>query len=143
LSNEEPGWYQFDSSIELIDAADVPEDLRVICTWRPRDGVKPEVFRFGLYVGSSRIYAVDVGPLDEHKNNKAGKGRPMWMKFVGGIHEHFWSDDGYGYAEKIDIDLNNIEAVWGIFLSGAGINNQCKFSHPDKAVQHGQKELGL
>lgn len=145
LSNHDPGWFQFESAIALNDgAAEIPENLRIICTWRPHNGDKPATFRFGLFVGASRVYAIDVGPLDQHKNNKSGRGRPMWMKFVGGIHEHLWSDDGdgYGYAEKIELNgIEDIESAWSIFLSKAGLNNSHKFSHPDKAIQSGQKGL--
>lgn len=89
---------------------------------------------------TARIYAIDVQPAGGHTNDKAGKGRPLYMKTIGGIHEHTWSDDGqrYGYAEPIEVPLDRPEIIWKIFLKRAGID-PAEFFHPD----NNQPELQL
>ena len=115
------------------------------CLWRPRIRDRPGVFACGLFAEvASRIYAIDVGPLDDHTNNKAGRGRPFWGKHVGGIHEHTWSDDGerYGYAEPINgLSADDPEGTWREFCNRAHLRCAHLFVHPDSAVNAGQAGL--
>jgi len=120
------------------------EGLLVRCLWRPKICDRPGVFVCGLFAEiASRIYAIDVGPMDDHTNNKAGRGRPFWGKHVGGIHEHTWSSDGgYGYAEPIEgVTIDDPEGTWREFCKRANLQCAEPFVHPDPSVNAGQGGL--
>lgn len=78
--------------------------------------------------------------MSRHKNSK-GKGRPLYGQVIQGTHIHTWSDDGYGYAEPLDLPKppEGSEA-WKRFVNGAGIINST-FVHPDKDINAGQQVL--
>ena len=119
-----------------------PGGLYIIGQWKRRDGVKPEVWEFGLHYGrGDRIYAIDLQPLAFH-TNKIGVGRPFFRQRIRGIHEHTWSDEGYGYVEAFAVDPADGGSAWTQFARRAGII-ATPFVHPDKAINDGQQELGL
>jgi len=142
LNHAEPVWFEFRSALEYVDdATETPEGLMVVCQWKRKDGVKPENWTFGLLYGGDRIYAIDMQPLSCHTNT-VGQGRPQFLRRIRGIHEHSWSEEGYGYAEPFAPTPVDGRAAWIEFLRRAGIVQE-PFVHPDKAINDGQQELGL
>lgn len=142
LNHSDPVWHEYRSALEFEDdTTETPEGLFVVCLWKQRDGVKPEIWYFGLFCSNDRIYAIDVHPLSSHKN-KAGRGRPFFQKTIIGSHEHTWSVDGGGYAEPIALDPADGPTAWRRFIAGAGIADEA-FVHPDKAINEGQQVLDI
>lgn len=58
------------------------------------------------------------------------------------MHEHTWSEEGYGYVAPFSLDPVDGPSVWKAFVAGARIADP-GFVHPDKAINDGQQELGL
>lgn len=143
LNREQPCWHQFESAVAVGESEVAAEGLLVRCMWRPRIGMRPAALRLGLFaLQGLRIYAVDVGPVDEHKNVKAGRGRPFWGKEVGGVHEHTWSGDGDGYAEPLDgLTEQNPQRAWALFTERTGLVDRYGFRHPESGVDFGQGSL--
>lgn len=135
LNTEIPCWLMFESAIEVIpNAADpapiVPQGLLVRCQWKPRVDELPSNFSIALFLGKERLYAIDVNKFGRHTNN-CGNGRPLYKQVIGGIHEHTWSDDGYGYAEPIDESLvEDFEIAWRLFLTRANLECDHAFVAP-------------
>lgn len=141
LNRENPAWQQFETAISFDEEdSEVVEGVSLKCLWRPQVGIKPAVSALGLFIDDARAYAIDVAPLGRHKNNKAGRDRPMYGNEIDGIHEHTWSDDGgYGYAEPWNgVEISDFSQVWPEFLRRSNIKYIGKFIHPDQAKQAGQ-----
>lgn len=113
----------------------------VVGQWKRAEGPKPENWTFSLLFGADRLYALDVQPLVFHTND-VGKGRPYFKKRIEGIHEHTWSEEGYGYAEPFSLTASTGPAAWKEFLMRAGIAQE-PFVHPDKAINSGQQLLDI
>lgn len=142
LNHIEPAWFEYRSALEFEDdPTETPEGLQIICQWKRADGAKPENWTFSLLSGADRIYALDVQPLAFH-TNRTGFGRPYFGKRLEGIHEHTWSEDGYGYAEPFVLRPVRGPEAWKEFLTRAGIADE-PFVHPDKAINSGQQTLDL
>lgn len=133
-------WVECRIPLQFGDEAEVREGFFVMCQWKKRGRSVPEQWKFAVMFNNERIYAIDVQPASGHTNNKAGKGRPLYMQEISGIHEHTWSGDGpgYGYAEPIEVPLDHPEVIWRVFLKRAGIEPG-EFFHPD----NNQPELAL
>lgn len=141
LHRREPAWYEYRSALQFEDdPTETPEGLSVVCQWKPKSGVKPENWKFGLLYRAERIYAIDLQPLAYH-TNRVGHGRHYYRQRVQGSHEHTWSGEGYGYAEPFTLGIGGEEA-WQEFLHRAGIND-APFEHPDPAVREGQQRLDI
>lgn len=113
----------------------------VVCQWKPKDGVKPENWTFGLICQGARICAIDIQPLTHH-TNRVGRDRPLFQQRIRGNHVHSWSPEGYGYAEPLTLTPIDGKIAWSAFSKLAGII-EIPFTHPDKAINQGQQELGL
>lgn len=124
------GWLSTRMSVQFADEFEVSDEVYLMCQWREKAKAVPEFWTFSLFFKDARIYAIDVQPTHLHQN-KVGKGRRFWGQEVGGIHEHLWSDDGYGYAEPIEIQLSRPDVIWRMFLKRANFQD-CDFSHPDQ-----------
>lgn len=124
------GWVEAKLLVQFSDEMVVAEDFVVSCQWRKQGRKIPEHWCFSVLYQGDRIYAIDVQPEGKHMNS-AGKGRPFYKQWINGVHEHFWTDEGYGYAEPIDVPLGQPEIVWRIFLSRANIF-LADFFHPDE-----------
>lgn len=124
-------WFQARIILEYADEVALPEDLYVHCQWIKRVKSIPEQWTFAVMYNDCRIYAIDVQPQDAHGNNRAGKGRPYFKQEIPGIHEHTWSQEGYGYAEPIEVPLDQPEIIWQMFLARANIGRR-DFYHPDQ-----------
>ncbi len=93
LNGAEPCWLMFESAIEVSNelnqrGAITPEGLRIICQWRAGIGEAPAIYVFGLFLGSDRIYAIDVNRIGYHTNGNAGKGRPLYGRKIGGVRAY-------------------------------------------------------
>ena len=142
LNHTAPVWYEYRSALEYVDdPTETPEGLSIVGQWKCKDGLKPENWTFGLFFEGVRVYAVDVQLLSYH-TNKVGQGRPFFCRSIHGIHEHTWSEEGYGYAEPFALNPVEGRAAWTEFLARASISDS-PFVHPDKAINDGQQELGL
>ena len=142
LNHSDPVWYEYRSALEYADdPTETPEGLMVVCQWKRKDGLKPETWNFGLFFSGGRIYGIDSNELQKH-TNKVGVGRPYFRRTIDGIHEHTWSEEGYGYVEPFALASVDGPSVWKAFVAGAGIADP-GFVHPDKAINDGQQELGL
>jgi hypothetical protein len=142
-NRKDGGWYEFKSAVADAKTGVIFENVYVSAQWRPALGHRPAVFNLNLLLDTERVYAIDIQPLDMHKNN-VGVGRPYYKKHISGIHEHTWSNDGYGYAEPISsIDTNNQRGFWELFLNKANIEPNGNFVHPDSAIDAGQGKLPL
>lgn len=135
LNGNEPCWHMFESAVEVTDGQQggiIPEGLRIICMWRAGVGELPPIYALGLFVGGERVYAIDVNRIGFHTNGKAGRGRPLYGKKIGNVHEHTWSDDGgYGYAEPLTLDLvAGFEDAWKLFCERAKLDYQHGFCDP-------------
>jgi hypothetical protein len=124
------GWIEGRIPVQYADDPEVSSELYVVCQWKKRGTFAAEQWKFALFRGTDRIYAIDVQPDGGHTNDKAGRGRPLHMERIGGVHEHTWSKEGYGYAEPIDLPLDQPEVIWKKFLKRAGIAPG-DFFHPD------------
>lgn len=130
LGAHDPSYYQYESALaDDPDTLVAVEGLRVTCKYRPSVLGKPEVTNLSLLIGSERVYALDHGRWYRHKNNKGGRGRPFWGQSFVGSHQHFWSDDGYGYAEPLDEPANPQDA-WQKFLELGNFKAEFAFVHP-------------
>ncbi len=142
LNHTDPVWCVCRSALQYEDdPTETPEGLYIIGQWKRRDGVKPEVWEFGMHHGQDRIYAIDIQPLAFH-TNRVGEGRPFFHRRIRGMHEHTWSDEGYGYVEALGLDPADGASAWNQFVMCAGIVDT-SFIHPDRAINDGQQELGL
>jgi hypothetical protein len=142
LNHSDPVWYEYRSALEYEDdPTETPEGLMVVCQWKCKDGLKSETWNFGLFFGGGRICGIDSNELQKH-TNKVGVGRPYFRRTIHGIHEHTWSEEGYGYVEPLALVPVDGPSVWKAFVAGAGIADP-GFVHPDKAINDGQQELGL
>ena len=142
LNHSDPVWYEYRCALDYIDdPTETPEGLMVVCQWKRKDGLKPETWNCGLFFNGGRIYGIDSNELQRH-TNKAGAGRPYFRRTIDGIHEHTWSEEGYGYVEPLALVPVDGSAVWKAFVARAGIADP-GFVHPDKAINGGQQELGL
>lgn len=140
LDRTNPRWYIFETALENAHGI-VLEGIKVIAQWSPSLHERRETISIGLHLGAARVYAIDVNPHGQHKNN-SGRGRPAHGKLINGTHEHTWSEDGYGYAEDLDIDgISDLAVVWYEFLQRANIEFPYAFVHPDPALNAGQTGL--
>lgn len=122
-------WYQSRIILLYSDEVAIPEGLYVHCQWQRRMKSIPERWNFSVMYEDQRIYGIDVQPSSPHRND-AGKGRPLYKKVIDGTHEHTWSEEGYGYAEPINVPRNQPEIIWQMFLKRANIAPG-DFFHPD------------
>lgn len=122
-------WVSCRVNVQLHSEAAVREQFYVECQWRRRGNSIPEHWTFNLIYQGSRIYALHVQPMSKHPNH-IGKGRPFYKHEIDGVHEHLWVDEGDGYAEPINVPLNQPEVMWRMFLSKANIDPG-DFFHPD------------
>jgi hypothetical protein len=142
-NRKDGGWYEFISAVADSNTGVVFEGVSVNAQWRPAVGDRSAVFYVGLVMDNARVYAIDVAPLDRHKN-MIGAGRPYYKQEITGAHEHTWSAEGGGYAEPVTaIDASNQHDVWSLFLKNANIEQNGSFVHPDSAVSSGQGRLLL
>lgn len=123
------GWLSARLSVQFSDEFEVSDKVWVVCQWRERAKAVPEHWTFSLFCREARIYAIDVQPAHLHENKV--KGHPYSGQEIGGIHEHFWTSEGYGYAEPISVPLDRPDVIWEMFLKRANFA-QCDFSHPDQ-----------
>jgi len=99
----------------------------------------PERLYFGLFVQSSRSFAVDEGGFTRHRN-KVGIGRPFYQETIGHPHMHIpVLEASYGYAEPMGREP--AEQLWQIFLQRANIHDAPVFNLPDEIGQDGQLRL--
>jgi hypothetical protein len=136
-------WVEYTTALEN-DAGVALTNVLLRAQWQPSVGARPEAFNFAVFIGSERVYAIDVAPLGKHKNNKGGRDRPKFDQHISGVHEHTWSDDGDGYAEDIDVpNITDLQTAWSEFLRRANIEYTHEFVHADPARAGGQDVLGL
>ena len=122
-------WVSCRINVQLHSEAAAREQFYVECQWRTRGNRIPEQWTFNLIYQGNRIYALHVQPMGKHPN-KVGKGRPFYKQEIDGIHEHIWVDEGDGYAEPINVPLDDPETIWKMFLRRANIDSGA-FYHPD------------
>lgn len=123
-------WVEAKLILQFADEYQVPQRLYALCQWRKKQRHIPEHWTFSLFYLDCRIYALDMQPDKRHDNVSAGKGRPCYTDVIYGSHEHTWSKEGYGYAEKIDLPEKEPEIIWNMFLKRTGIAKG-DFHHPD------------
>lgn len=141
LGSPSPAFFQYDSSIALdTETLVAVEGMRVVCRYRPSINGKPEVLALSLLIENDRVYALDYGKWYRHVNNKGGRGRPMWGERFRGSQQHFWSDDGYGYAEPL-ADPANPEDAWRQFLTLGNFEANFPFVHPLSGGDKDQRVL--
>ena len=141
--NKTPPHYEFFSAVNL-ETMEIMEGVAVRAAWRrsPYEGVTPK-YNFGLHLGlKNRVYALDIAPLDQHLN-KVGNGREFYRKRISGSHEHFWTPEGYGYAEPLaeNIVASNMESQWLYFCERVNIIQNIEFTSPDFNSESGQGSL--
>lgn len=126
-------WIEARIPVQFTDEPEISGELYVMCQWKKKGNVAPEQWKYALFCRDERVYAIDVQPAGRHTNDKAGKGRPLYLERIGGIHEHTWSKEGYGYAEPINVPLDQPEVIWRMFLHRANISldGDGEFFHPD------------
>ncbi len=140
LDRVSPQWFAYETALESEEGF-VLEGIIVRAQWSPGMHERPEQYSLGLHSGSARIYAIDVNPLGQHKNN-SGEGRPQFGQLISGIHEHSWSQDGYGYAEDLDIaGITDLAVAWREFLIRTNVEFPYEFVHPDASRNLGQAGL--
>ncbi|MCQ4245576.1 hypothetical protein CXK93_12240 [Stutzerimonas decontaminans] len=99
----------------------------------------PERLYFGLFVQSSRCFAVDNGGFTRHRN-KVGRGLPFYQQTIGHPHMHVpVLEASYGYAEPVE--NQTAEQLWQLFLERANILGAPKLNLPDDIGQDGQLRL--
>jgi hypothetical protein len=135
-----PQWFEFVSVCRVRN--EIREDLFFRSQFRARKTVSVgkaaidcrEQFNAALCAGGERIFAVDADSTP-HKN-RVGRGRPWYNKPVGTrCHIHTWSAEGYGYAEPITPDLDDIESLMDYFLPRANLTLVGGFTHPLRGIQ--------
>lgn len=99
----------------------------------------PERLYFGLFVQSSRSFAVDNGGFTRHRN-KVGRGLPFYQQTIGHPHMHIpVLEASYGYAEPVE--HQPAEQLWQLFLRRANILGAPNLNLPDEIGQDGQLRL--
>jgi hypothetical protein len=135
-----PQWLEFVSVCRIRN--EIREDLFFRSQFRARKTVSvgkasmdyQEQFNAALCAGGERILAVDADSTP-HKN-KVGHGRPWYNRAVGTrCHIHTWSAEGYGYAEPVSPDLDDIESLIDFFLPRANLTLVGGFTHPLHGTQ--------
>ncbi|WP_156404451.1 hypothetical protein [Curvibacter sp. PAE-UM] len=116
-------------AVQLDQEAEVREQFFVECQWRKRGNKVPEHWVFNLIYQGNRIYALHAQPTSKH-SNQVGRGRSYFEMEIDGVHEHVWVEEGDGYAEPIQVPLDQPEVIWKIFLKRANIGEH-DFFHPD------------
>ena len=113
-------WIEARMALQFSDEVEVAEQLLVICQWRKKGRTIPEHWTFAVLYRDQRIYAIDVQPTSIHENDKAGKGRPFYLKEIDGVHEHHWTEESvYGYAEPINVPIGQPEIVEDVLQARA------------------------
>ena len=140
LSN--PQWIEFFSACRVEN--EIREDVMFRAQYRAKkiipmgsaELILPEIFNAALFAGPFRILAVDAESTSH--TNKTGIGRPLHKKRLDGrSHIHTWSEDGYGYAEPINLESDCIEALITEFLPRANLALTGGFIHPQSGMQLG------
>jgi hypothetical protein len=124
------GFIESKMLLRFADEVEVAEALWVSFQWRKKGLKMPEHWICSVIYQRARIYAIDVQPHTKHYNS-VGKGRPGYKEWIGGIHEHLWDDEQYGYAVPIEMPLDQPEVIWKKFLKRAKIYPG-DFYHPDE-----------
>lgn len=139
-NNTNPRWLEFVSVCEIHN--EIREDLffrtqfraaKVIVAGGATIALNP-VYNAAITAGGERIIALDAD--DTPHTNGVGVGRRWYKKTLAGrYHLHHWCDEGYGYAEPVDAQLDDIELLVGHFLPLANLQLRGGFLHP----LHGQQ----
>lgn len=136
-SRNDAQWWKWDCAIEVEGR--VPESARIVMQWRPAVGAAAEKIYCALLYRTNRIYAVDFDPDGRH-TNKIGKGRKYFRVTIGpGTHEHFWTEQGDGYAEPIQPDFASLSLLFEYFCKGANLSVDGGFLAPPSV----QLDLGI
>ena len=69
--------------------------------------------------------------LDQRHSNKVGEGRPYHRQIVDApVHEHTWSNDGYGYVEPLDSSLDTLIKLFEHFCAETNLKVEGRFKPP-------------
>ena len=137
-----PQWIEFFSACKI--ESEVREDVmfraqfraKKIVTMESAEIILPEIFNAAICVGQHRIFALDSESTTH--TNRTGKGRPLYQaRLDGRTHLHTWSEEGYGYAEPIVLELDSIEGLVAEFLPRANLTLTGGFLHPLSGAQLG------
>lgn len=122
-------WLSFRIPVQVNSEAAIREQFFIECQFRKQGNSIPENWTFNLLYQGNRVYALHVQPQSKHPN-QIGKGMPFYLQEIDGIHEHIWVDEGDGYAEPINVPIDQPEVIWRMFLKRANIDMR-GFYHPD------------
>lgn len=81
---------------------------------------REEVVTCDLSISKHRIFAYDYDSYQYHKNN-IGKGLPYYQKKIIGLHQHIWTENGYGYAEPLYLTNHTPQTIIEAFLAASNI----------------------
>lgn len=127
-SKKEVRYWKWDCAIEVQGS--IPESARIVLAWRPSVGAASEKINCTLLYRTKRIYAVDFDPDGRH-TNRIGIGRKYYRVTIGpGTHEHFWTEEGDGYAEPIEPDFANLALLFDYFCKYVNLNVDGGFMAP-------------
>lgn len=140
LSKQNPQWLEFASAVEAN--GEVLEAINVRFQWRPQIGVQLEKFNVAIFMESCRVYAIDIDPSGRHKNKLGwAPGRDYESKIISGIHEHLWTEYGYGYAKPLVEQTGwTPERLWVYFCNHIALSYDV-FVAPDARGKIGQQSL--
>jgi hypothetical protein len=117
-----PSRFMFDSALRIDD--EVREDLFLRFRFRGeyqqmKGGVaviRSANIASGLYAANNRIFAYDYDAGRPHVN-QVGEGRPYYRQSIIGLHQHIWTEQGYGYAEPLTLTNHDVETIIHAFVS--------------------------
>lgn len=140
ISKQYPQWLEFSSAVEAD--SEVLEGIKIRFQWRPQVGVQLEKFNAAIFMESCRVYAIDVDLAARHLNKHGwAPGRSYEGQRISGIHEHFWTAQGYGYAEPLEQQVGwTPERLWFYFSDRIALSH-CAFVAPDARGKIGQQSL--
>lgn len=137
-----PQWLQFESFCMI--GSEESDEIIFRAHYRPKTNVVKgsaiipvsEACNLSLYLCEHRIFAIDMHPDRVHKN-KVGAGRKYYRKLITDkTHVHLWVEDGDGYAEPIDAEINDIEGLFDEFSKRAILYLRGAFLHPMHGKQY-------
>lgn len=124
--NYNPTRYEFHTVLRVNN--EIREDLFFRAQYRGKyqhnvSGVlipKDENISVGLYAANQRIFAYDYDTTPH--TNHIGVGKAYFFQTVPFLHQHIWTDEGYGYAEPLTLTSHDLKTIIEAFLQDSHIS---------------------
>lgn len=120
-TNHNPKFQHFETAIKIDN--EVREDVYFRAIYRPEHAERKgnatlwanASIGVALHASNHRISAIDFDDSKLHINKK-GQGLPHYQAKLIGLHRHIWTNDGYGYAEPMELENIRLETIINAFI---------------------------